>query len=244
MQIESYKKVKGSYYELNLDNGEKLIVHEDLILSYELLLKKSIDQKTKENLLKENEFYAAYDDAIKLLSRKMVSVFELRKELNKKEYEEDRIDKVIKKLKDEKYLDDEKYVNFFVNDKITLSSDGPYKIRKQLQDKEIADHLIEAKLASYDDNFWQERINKLQKKYLKSQRSKSSFAAKNKLYEHLSNLGYDKSLVLSTIDMSEFDEAEAKQKEYEKQKKKLSTKYEGEELERRVRQKLYEKGFM
>lgn len=40
MNIESYKKVKNSFYEISLEGGEKLLLHEDLILKHELLIKK------------------------------------------------------------------------------------------------------------------------------------------------------------------------------------------------------------
>ncbi len=244
MNIESYKKVKNSFYEISLEGGEKLLLHEDLILKHELLIKKRIDKADKKLILEENYIYTAKDEALKILARKSVSSFEMIKHLEKKEFPGETIEQVIRALTKEKYLDDERYVNSYINDKTLLSSDGPYKIRKALQEKEIDDRLVEAKLSQYSDKFWEERIIKLQSKYLKGQRNKSSYAAKNKLYQYLSNLGYDKRMLLNTIDMSDFSEEDAKLKEYGKIKKKLSSKYEGDELERRIRQKLHEKGFI
>ena len=45
MKIKKISKKKGSLYELLLDTGEKINLYDDVILKYELLLKKEIDDK-------------------------------------------------------------------------------------------------------------------------------------------------------------------------------------------------------
>jgi SOS response regulatory protein OraA/RecX len=67
---------------------------------------------------------------------------------------------------------------------------------------------------------------------------------KNKIVENLSNLGYSKELVYNYINNISFNNnKEIAKKEYEKIYKKLSRKYSNEELEFKVRQKMYSLGF-
>lgn len=243
MKIESYKKINNTNYELSLDNGESISLHEDLILKHQLLLKKELTKSELDFLLKENDFYLALDMARKLIGRKDQSVFEVETYLKRKEIVSENISLVIDKLLKEGVLNEKRYVSSFVHDKILLSNDGPYKIRQLLKDKKIPDYLVEEELSEHDDSMWKERIVKLQNKYLKQKSNKSLFVAKNDLYQYLSNLGYDRKLILDIIDMSSYDEDAARVKEAEKQRLKLARKYSGEELEKKIQQKLYEKGF-
>lgn len=241
MDIIKFTKEKQSMYKLELDNGEELSLHEDLILKYELLLSKKI--KNKEALLLENEKYLAYAIALKYLSKREITCKEMKTYLKKKEYDEELIDELIKRLVLEKALDEDRFTALYIKNKISSSNDGPFKIKNALIEKGIEEPLIYKHLSVFEKDLEIERIEKLQTKYLKTQRNKSAYIARNKLYEYLSNLGYDKSLILATIDLSDFDESAARLKEYEKQKKRLSSKYKGDELEKRIKQKLYEKGF-
>ena len=62
MKIEKFSKTKNSMYIIALDNGNKIKIHEDLILKYELLLTKIIDNKELINItqVKENESYGKW----------------------------------------------------------------------------------------------------------------------------------------------------------------------------------------
>ena len=61
---------------------------------------------------------------------------------------------------------------------------------------------------------------------------------------NLINLGYDKEMIndcLNHISIDNLDEL--KEKEKEKVRKKLERKYSGDELERKIKEKLFQKGF-
>ena len=67
---------------------------------------------------------------------------------------------------------------------------------------------------------------------------------KNKIIEYLYTLGYSKSLSQEIINSIDFKEdKDIVKKEYEKIYKKLSKKYEGKDLEYKVKQKMYQMGF-
>ena len=74
----------------------------------------------------------------------MRSKKEMYSYLESKEYKREDCKKVIEKLEKEKYIDDISYIRAFIHDRIHLSSDGPLKIKKDLEKKVNLKEEIEA----------------------------------------------------------------------------------------------------
>lgn len=243
MRIEKFSKLKNGLYKLRLEDGSDILVHEDLILKKELLLTREITEEDVKNIDKLNNNYNAYDLAVKYISIKVRSCLEVHEYLEKKEVDKEIIHEVIEKLKSQKYLDDFVYAKAFVNDRIKFSNNGPYKIRKELDDKGVSNSIIEDVLVVFDRNLELEKLNKLVAKYVKTIRNKSYSMMQNKVCEYFTNLGYSKSLVIDILNDIDYDDSLAREKEYNKLLKKYSKKYSGSELDYKIKQALYKNGF-
>ena len=244
MKITKYEKKKNGMYCVFFEDGNNVDIHEEIILKYNLLVKKEASNSLIDKMLDENKVYIAYNLSIKYIAVKMRSRKEIREYLSKKNFDRSTIDEVIILLEKEKYLDDYMYANAFVNDRILLSNDGPYKIESKLKELGIREDAIFKSLSIFDNDLQVERITKLVNKYKNINRNKSNFSLKNKISINLVNLGYDRSLINSVLSSSNFgDDSSIAKKEYEKIYKKLSRKYSGSELEYRVKQKMYSLGF-
>lgn len=243
MKIERYTKLKNGQYKLSLDNNTSILLHEDLILKQELLIYKEINDENIENLLEENKTYIAYDLALNYLKNKMRSKSEIKEYLLKKEIKEELINNAIEKLEEQGYINDSIYAKSFINDKINLSSDGPYKIKENLIKLGISEDIVLKSLEVFDRDLEITRIEKLMNKQIKTNHNKSEYLLKQKIITYLVNLGYTKELVISLISKLNVDDGDIKKKEYDKIYNKLSKKYSGKELEYKVRQKMYQKGF-
>ena len=243
MIIEKFVKLKDGMYKLELDNKLDLKIHEDLILKYNLLVSKELDENNLYKIVEENKIYEIYNIALKYLSRRVRSVKEVNDYLLEKEYEIDVINEVIKKLKEQGYLDDKIYVKSLVNDRIRLNNYGPFKIKRELLDNGIEEDLIDEVLLIYSEDLEREKITKIINKHQKSN-TKSNMALKIKLKNNLINLGFNIDLINEELNQINGDEEELLKKEYEKLRIKLSKKYSGKELELKIRQKLYQKGFI
>ena len=244
MKITKYEKKKNGMYCVFFDDGNNVDIHEEIILKYNLLVKKEASNSLIDKMLDENKVYIAYNLSIKYIAVKMRSRKEIREYLSKQNFDRSTIDEVIILLEKEKYLDDYMYANAFVNDRILLSNDGPYKIESKLKELGIREDAIFKSLSIFDNDLQVERITKLVNKYKNVNRNKSNFSLKNKISINLVNLGYDRSLINSVLSSSNFgDDSSIAKKEYEKIYKKLSKKYSGSELEYRVKQKMYSLGF-
>ena len=240
MKIEKYKKLKGNKYEVLLEDNSKLTLYEDVILKEELLLKKEINNIDR--LTSINEEYEIYDVSLKYLNHHVTSVKGMKDYLKKKNYDLQIIDNIIDKLVCKGYLNNDYYAKCYITNQVNLSNDGPIKIIKHLEDNEIPSNIY-AKYLNIYNNIWQERIDKYVSKQKKVNK-KSLYFFKSKMLINLVNLGYDKEMINDSLNKISIDNIdELMNIEKEKIRKKLERKYSGEELERKIKEKLYQKGF-
>lgn len=240
MKIDKYIKYGKNKYKVFLENGDYLILYEDIILKYELLLKKEINDI--DFILNENKKYELYDKVLGYINKRIRCESEIRAYLKKYTKDEVFINEIIDKLNNKKLLDNDLYIKSFIHDKINFTNDGPYKIKKHLLDLGFNNNLIDDLLIEFSYELQKEKINNYINKYLKNN-NKSLYAFKGKMLINLINLGYDKEDIIECLDKINLNNDILKEKEKEKLLKKYSRKYTGTELERIIKRKLYEKGF-
>ena len=237
MHIKSIKK-KGSEYLIILDN-ETLKVNEEVLINNNILYSKKLSNKDIKKIKEETVYYENYSKALKMINRKMRSEKEIRKSL--KDISKEEIDKIIDKLKEINLLNNEVYAESYVNDKINLSLDGPYKIKKELELNDIESEYIEKALEKFTQDLIDEKLEKLINKKLKTNKD-TEYIFKQKIALYLLNLGYSKEDINSHLENIKIDNSNL-EKEMEKIYNKLKTKYEGYTLKNKLKQKLYLKGF-
>lgn len=106
----------------------------------------------------------------------------------------DEIEKIIKKLQDDGFINDERYARMFARDKSKINKWGPLKISYSLKSKHIAENIIKdaiAELEPPNDNI----LKDLLLKKMKGTKAKSSYDLKNKLIRFGISRGFDFGLV-------------------------------------------------
>ena len=232
MEIQSFKKKKNNKYEIIFKDQSNIDLYDDVIIKYNLLANKKMDNKLFEEIVKYNASLDAYYISLKYLNSKMRTKLEIRKYLEKKEFDNKTINETIEKLENNKAIDESLYIKAFVNDQINFSNIGPNKIVNKLNTLGI------------DKNVWLEKLEKLINKKIKTNKKYSLMMLKNKIITSLCNDGYDKSTivdVLSNVDIKL--DSSIINKEYEKIYNKLSKKFDGSALEYQIKMKLNSKGF-
>ena len=242
MKIEKYIKLKDNRYEVLIDDI-KVKLYDDVIVKYELLRKKEIDDKLFDEITKYNDKLDAYYKSLKYITKKLRTEKEIEEYL-KKDYTKRTINETIERLKDNGYLNKELYLKSYLNDQINLGNAGPNKIKNNLIKLGFTEEEILDILDEISPDIWFDKIRKNIKKMIVSNKSLSTSKLKEKILYNLSMLGFYKWMIEEIIDESEFKNTdEILKKEYEKAKLKLSKKYEGYELETKVLAKLVAKGF-
>ncbi len=84
--------------------------------------------------------------AIKLLSIRKRSVFEMKIRLKRKEFEGNIIDEVIEELTEYKYLNDEEFAEAYINDRINFNPRGSFLVKKELREKGVAENIVNEKI--------------------------------------------------------------------------------------------------
>lgn len=243
MKILKYKKMSRGRYKVTLDSDE-IILYEDVIIKNDFLLRKNVDTFLLDKVLNENILYEAYDLALGYIETRLRTEKEIIKYLEKKGYNTNTISDVLNRLKSNNLINEVKYVEAYTNDKINLSSYGPFKIKRDLSDLGISIEVIENYLNTIDDEVWSNKLDKIIDKKVKSMKNKSLYMIKNKLRADLTILGFDKDMINLKLNSLDKNDEDSLKKEMEKAYNKYSKKYEGEALKRQIKNHLYKKGFI
>ena len=107
-------------------------------------------------------------------------------------------EKVLDRLVRERFIDDARYAEAFVREKLRLSGWGEYKIRTALQRKEIRRETIDAALAQADRSDMGERLARQLARKARTARYTTPYELKTKLVRYGLSLGYDYETVLTT----------------------------------------------
>jgi len=242
MKILKYKKDKGNIYKIITDNGEYKL-YDDIIIKFELLLKKEIAEKEWQKVLKENNLLKAYYDALKSISIKMRTEKEIENILKKKEYSQSEIEFTIKKLVEGKYINHNAYIEAYIHDRLALYVEGENKIRQDLIKLGMQNKEIEPFLSRVDGLVYKDKIKKYIDKRLKINK-KSGKEFKRKIMTELINKGFDLVDIASYLDTLVIIENEEEIKKIiNKLYQKNIKKYDIYTTKLKIKNDLYQKGY-
>jgi regulatory protein len=97
---------------------------------------------------------------------------------------------IIRKLSQEKFLDESRYCRAFVNDKTKYSHWGVYKIRFELKKKQIPEELIREALENIDPKENDQQLRQLLEQKRKSIKGKNEFEIRQKLMRFAASRGF------------------------------------------------------
>ena len=234
--------MKDNKYKIYID-GNAIVTYDNVILENDLLYKKNIDNKLYNKILLDTNYYDVYNKTVKYILKRRRSEREIKIYLNKFDINKKDIDNIINKLKDINLINDREYCKAYINDKLFLSKEGINKIRDHLLQDNIPINLIEKELKNVDQDIFEERLEKLIIKKIKSNKKYSNIYLKQKILNEMINLGYEKEKVIKIIADNIENDDEILIKEFDKVYNKLKIKYSSFELETKIKQKLLQKGF-
>lgn len=105
--------------------------------------------------------------------------------------------KVLQRLVAERFIDDRRYTEFFVREKLNLSGWGAYKIRMSLRTKGISNEIIEeVARPMLEEVDVDARLVELMSRKMRTLKAKSPFDAKAKLVRFALSRGFEMDAVL------------------------------------------------
>ena len=107
--------------------------------------------------------------------------------------------KVLEKLIEMRFIDDVRYAEAFVRDKLRFSGWGAFKIKAALRAKGIDSETIEAALAQADGGQMNERLLTMLRRKCRSVKYSTAYELRTKLIRYGSSLGYDFETVADAV---------------------------------------------
>ncbi|BAB04643.1 recombination regulator RecX [Halalkalibacterium halodurans] len=250
-RIEVQKRNNERYNIFIHQNGQDVYafsVDEQVLIKQGLRKGLDIDAEQMKQILYEDEVQKTFNLALHYLSYRMRSVHEVRTYLKKKDREEPIIEHVLHRLTEQRLLDDHAFAEAFIQTKRATTSKGPLKLKQELAEKGVSEKTIEGALTTFS---YEEQVEQV-KAWLEKQKGRtfkgSSLAWKQKLSRQLLAKGYTSPVIEEAfadvpIKQEEEEEWEALKAFGEKAMRKYAGKKTGWELQQKVKQALYRKGF-
>lgn len=240
------QKRKGRY-NIFLDGKYAFPVDEALIVKHLLRKGMEVSPDLKRTLQEEDAFRKAYQRALNYLSYGLRSEKEVRDDLAQKEFEE-HSDAVIEKLKEQRLIDDVEYAKAYVRTGANLNRKGPKVIANELKRRGIDELKIEEALPEYSEEDQVENAIFLAEKQWRKGKKKSEREAIQYVRQYLMQKGFQSDIInvaLEAIDTEKEDEEEyeALMKQGEKAWKRYARKFQGYELEQKIKAYLFQKGY-
>jgi len=125
---------------------------------------------------------------------------DIRKKLYDWKISSDDIENIINKLVTDKFIDEQRYAEYFVRDKFRFNKWGRIKITFALKQKQIPQDIINFAMQQIDENTYRESLkNELLKKH-KSIKDAETYKIKEKLLRFAQSRGYELEISLNEIE--------------------------------------------
>lgn len=195
-KIESQKnKNRVNVY---IDENFAFGIDIEILYKYSLEVDMEIDESFIKDVLQGEEQNRANNYALNLLSYRWRSECEIRNSMNTKGYSQDTIDNTIKFLKEQELIDDRRFAESFIKDKINFRDWGSYRLKQELFSKGVSKNIVDEVIEKYcDDEF--ERAMNLASKKIKSYKNDDKNAIYRKLGGYLQRKGYSYDVISKVL---------------------------------------------
>jgi regulatory protein len=147
----------------------------------------------------DSEYKNALLRAAGLCSRQEQCTSHIRDKLREWNVDDEIADKVIRSLKSEHYLDDQRFAGFYVKDKFKFNKWGKTKISFMLRQKKINQELIDLALAQLDEGNYFDTCRELIRSKAISLKETNQFTRKGKLFRYAAGKGFETDLIYKAL---------------------------------------------
>lgn len=199
-KVEKQKRNKKRY-SIFINDQFAFGVHEDILIKYELLKGKVLDENFIDEVLKAKEQNKANNYAISLLSYRARSEKEIMDKMTQKGYEKVLISNTITYLEKHNYLNDREFAIIFAKEKYNLKKYGKRRIETELYQKGVDQVIIDEVLNEIFDreDEYNTALELAQKKLRTSYKNDDKDGQYRKLGGYLQRRGYDFGIVMKIL---------------------------------------------
>ncbi|GAF04216.1 regulatory protein RecX [Saccharicrinis fermentans] len=145
-------------------------------------------------------FEQALLKASHICARQEKCIFDIQKKLNDWQVEPNIAQRVIDQLIKEKFIDEERYIRFYVKDKFLFNRWGKIKIRWQLKAKQISGKQVDTALEQINMGEYRQALAQLLIQKKRSIKNDDPFKTKASLIRYASSRGFEPPLIYQILD--------------------------------------------
>ena len=127
------------------------------------------------------------------------NVAEVERKLRKWGVDDDDIDSIIDRLKNDDFLNEERYCRAYINDRFRLNHWGRIKIRYELGKRDVDRQYIDAALADIDDDEYIEVLKEVVEAKRRTLKETDTYSASAKILRYALTRGFESDIVSKVI---------------------------------------------
>ena len=148
--IKPQEKRKNRF-NVYLDGQFALAISNELLVRERLKVGQELSSQKTEELVTKDRLGRAQEQTYRFFSYRPRSEKEIRDYLGKKGLREEEKEKIVKKLKEEKLIDDLEFARWFLEQRQTFRPKGSYALRQELRQKGIGEKIIDQVLPNREE---------------------------------------------------------------------------------------------
>ena len=192
-KISPAAKTEGRY-NIFVDGKFSFSLDESQLVKIGLKKGDEISEERLAGLKNESDFGKNYIRAIDLISRRLRSEREIRDYAFRKTWAKENTEKVIERLRERGYLNDEKFAESFVRSRATLRNYSARKMKMELRKKGIASEIVDQVLTANDDFDEDQALKNL------IQKKRKNYDSEQKLIAYLAHQGFSYDKIKAALD--------------------------------------------
>ena len=191
MKVTNVSRYKGTTYEVEIDDNRKLYLHIDIITDFSVRTGMELERDELRKIVYASNFRRAYQRALFLLDYRDYSAKEMTEKLVKTYKSEALCGAVLNKLKENGFIDDERYAEKLARKLVEIKKYGFRRAKRELMQKGIDQFTAEDALADYEYTFEENLAELLKTKHSRYLTDSSDRKSIEKVKSALVRYGYD-----------------------------------------------------
>lgn len=151
------QKRSGQRYNIYINDEFAFAAHEDIVVKFRLLKGTVLSERKIAQIRDEEQRHGAYRAALRYIGRAMRSKKEVEDKLKALGYEQPVVAETVRKLAEQKWIDDGEYAAMLARQRLNLNKKGKLWVKRELALKGVERDQIEAALEPFDDESEYER---------------------------------------------------------------------------------------
>lgn len=147
----------------------------------------------------------AYARMSQICAQKEYAPYDIRQKLLRMELPADAVETLLSRLKKEKYLDEKRYAESYIHDKLHFNKWGKRKIELHLSQKKIPSAVIRDAFARFPDSLLTDSLQTLLEKKRKSVTGHSAYERNGKLIRYALGRGFSMDEIIRCLKKIDID---------------------------------------